>query len=187
MEDLLKKISKGNAGICQIRDEFDLKKIDGSNVTVRSCDISEALDQFMECVRYLNTRRSKGTVINIKSEDDVQDALYIMLRPWVKDIKHEDPTSKSANRFVIKDFFIPSLKMIIEAKYVRNKQHGRDISKELHDDIEMYRNAQNCQEIIFFIYDPDGLIPSVGGLKKSICISRIYDGKPLEVKVIVKP
>ena len=39
------------------------------------------LHEFGECVRYLNTRRSVGAIIDIQSEADVQDVLYLLLRP----------------------------------------------------------------------------------------------------------
>src|SRR5277367_1635454 len=70
--------------------------------------IVSALEQFMECVRYLNTRRSTGARLNLESEDDVQDAIYLMLRPWVTDLAYENPTDKVANRFAIKDFLSKS-------------------------------------------------------------------------------
>ncbi len=125
--------------------------------------------------------------MTLSSEGDVQDSLYIMLRPWVADLKYEYPTSKNGNRFVIKDFFIPSAEMIIEAKYIRDKRHGKDVSKELHDDIEMYRQRGDASLIVFFIYDPDSNIPSVDDLKSSLEIDRVYNGKSLQIEVIVKP
>jgi hypothetical protein len=89
-------------------------------------EVLHALDEFQECARYLNTRRSKGAVLELESEADVQDALYLMLRPWVHDIVTENPTDRTGNRFVIKDLLIPSLRTVIEAKFVRDKMHGRD-------------------------------------------------------------
>src|SRR5215475_14431388 len=72
--------------------------------SVNAGAIIAALNQFQECVRYLNTRRSSGAVLNLESEADVQDAIYLMLRPWVQDLVPENPTDKIANRFTIKDF-----------------------------------------------------------------------------------
>src|SRR4051812_5930374 len=63
-----------------------------------------ALREFDACVRYLNTRRSAGAVIDIQSEADVQDVLYLLLRPWIVDLVYESPADKSSNRYVIKDF-----------------------------------------------------------------------------------
>ena len=41
-------------------------------------EVINALSEFMECVRYLNTRRSKAN-LNLDSEEAVQDAIFLML------------------------------------------------------------------------------------------------------------
>jgi hypothetical protein len=149
-----------------------------------------ALREFDACVRYLNTRRSAGAVINIQSEADVQDVLYLLLRPWIVDLTYESPGDKSANRFVIKDFSSASQRFVIDAKFIRDKEHGRLISKELHDDIEMYRTHPHCDHLIFFVYDPGGFIPDQRALRIAIEIERAYgEGgrKKLACHLIVKP
>ncbi len=150
-------------------------------------DVFTALDEFPECVRYLNTRRNAGTVLSLDSEADVQDALYLILRPWVRDLVPESPTDKTGNRFTIRDFLSRTLRCVIEAKYVRSAEHGKGISKEMHDDIEVYRHNLVCDTIVFFIYDPDSLIPDQRELRRTIEQSRVYDGRPLTCKLIVKP
>src|SRR5262245_37857752 len=77
----------------------------GSSVaTPQVAPVLLAMREFDACIRYLNTRRSAGAIINIESEADVQDVLYMLLRPWVIDLTYESPGDKTANRFVIKDF-----------------------------------------------------------------------------------
>ncbi|MEY2521256.1 MAG: hypothetical protein QOF24_3015 [Verrucomicrobiota bacterium] len=146
-----------------------------------------ALDEFMECVRYLNTRRS-STVLTLDSEAAVQDAIYLMLRPWVLDLVPENPTERiAASRYAIKDFVSRSVKAVIEAKFIRDAAHGKSITKELHDDIETYRSHQHCENLIFFIYDPDVLIPDKAALGRQIVTPRTYAGVPLTCYLIVKP
>ncbi|SRR5713101_4347224 len=149
--------------------------------------IVSALEQFPECVRYLNTRRSSGAVIDINSEADVQDVVFLMLRPWIFDLVPENPTDRVASRYSIKDFISKELESVVEAKYIRDKKHGREISKELHDDIEMYKNHPNCKHLVFFIYDRDAVIPDVAALRKQVEGTRNYDGKKLMVFCVVKP
>lgn len=149
-----------------------------------------ALHEFDACVRYLNTRRSAGAVINIESEADVQDVLYLLLRPWILDLVWESPADKSANRYVIKDFSSRLGRFVIDAKYIRDKEHGRMISKELHDDIEMYRTHPHCDHLVFFVYDPNALIPDPRALREAIEIERNYGiggGKRLNCYLVVKP
>ncbi len=81
----------------------EFRLVQAVNPALVACDqIVSALGQFMECVRYLNTRRSKGAKLNLENEADVQDALYLMLRPWVLDLVYENPTDKVGNRYAIK-------------------------------------------------------------------------------------
>ncbi|MCG7981047.1 MAG: hypothetical protein G8D81_00150 [gamma proteobacterium symbiont of Clathrolucina costata] len=150
--------------------------------------IVKALEEFMECVRYLNTRRSTSAILKLDSEAAVQDALYLMLRPWVLDLIPENPTDRvAASRYTIKDFLCRSAKTVIEAKYVRDSNHGKYITKELHDDIETYRHHPACRHLIFFIYDPDALIPDRAALERQIAVERVYDGVPLTCHLVVKP
>jgi REase_DpnII-MboI len=149
-----------------------------------------ALQEFDACVRYLNTRRSAGAVINIQSEADVQDVLYLLLRPWIVDLTYESPGDKSANRYAIKDFSSAAGRFVVDAKFIRDKDHGRLISKELNDDIEMYRTHPRCDDLVFFVYDPDAFIPDQRALREAIEIERAYGKggeKRLSCHLIVKP
>lgn len=146
-----------------------------------------ALNSYNECVRYLNTRRSAGALLNIDSEAAVQDVLYIMLRPWINDLVSENPTEKVANRYSIKDFVSQSNRFVLEAKYVRSVEHGKSISKELNDDIENYRYHAHCDDLIFFIYDPDGFIPDGGALERHLTSNRTYGDRILRCHAIIKP
>ena len=150
-------------------------------------EVLVALNEFSEIVRYLNTRRSTGTVLALDSEADVQDALYIIIRPWVRDLVWETPTDKIANRFTIRDFVSRSLRLVIETKYVRDEAHGKNISKELHDDIEVYRHNPACDTIIFFIYDPNALIPDGRELRRTIEEPRMYGVRSLACRLVIKP
>jgi len=177
-------------GVIQASDEISKLSPHALKTTSTIGTVSKvvfALEQFQECVRYLNTRRSKGTIINIDGEDDLQDVIFLMLRPWILDLIPENPTNRLASRFAIKDFLSKELKTVIEAKLIRDKKHGREISKELHDDIEMYKDHPKCSEIIFFIYDPNALIPDVRSLRRQIDGPRNYNGKKLGVHCVVKP
>jgi len=159
----------------------------GAEPEISYAKILSALEQFGECVRYLNTRRSTGTKLNLENEADVQDAIYLMLRPWVTDLVHENPTSKVGNRHGIKDFLAVAAHTVIEAKFIRDTSHGKQISKELHDDIEVYRHHPGCDHIIFFIYDPNSWIPNVSALNGEMNTRRVYDGRPLQCHLVVRP
>jgi len=44
---------------------------------------------------------------------------------------------------------------------------GKNISKELHDDIEMYRAHPRCDDLIFFVYDLNLFIPDQRALREA--------------------
>ena len=138
-----------------------------SSSRVEVSRILAALNSFSDIVRYLNTRRS-GPLLNLDTEAAVQDAMFLMLRPWIIDLIPENPTDRIANRFSIKDFISKTNKIVIEAKYIRDATHGRSIVKELNDDIETYRYHAFCEDLIFFIYDPDGFIPDGAALERHL-------------------
>jgi len=173
------------AGLSALSEKYTLQTPAQSSAEFAS--IVGALENFMECVRYLNTRRSGGAILSLESEADVQDAIYLMLRPWVNDLIPEDPSGRVGNRYTIKDFISVSARTIIEAKFIRDKEHGKSISKELHDDIETYRHHPSCDNVVFFVYDPDTQISDCDALKRAIHAGRVYDGRALNVLLIVKP
>ena len=146
-----------------------------------------ALQSFSEIVRYLNTRRSQGAILVLEDEAAVQDALYLMLRPWVHDLTPENPTDKVANTYSIKDFVSRSNKFVLEAKYVRDKAHGKSIVGEINDDIETYRYHPSCDDLIFFVYDPNSFIPDSAALDRHLKSSRTYDTKVLRCHGVIKP
>jgi hypothetical protein len=155
--------------------------------TTNIAAVLDALQSFTDIVRYLNTRRSSGAILNLTSEAEVQDALYLMLRPWVLDLVPESPTDKVANRFSIKDFVSRAGRFVIEAKFVRSPDHGKSIVKEINDDIETYRYHQSCDDLVFFVYDPDGHIPDAAAVERHLKTSRAYDNKLLRCHGVIKP
>jgi len=182
-----RSLSEVLVGIEQLpgRTERSLPNIPSTQTEVSR--VISALNSFSDCVRYLNTRRSSGALLNLDNEAAVQDTLYLMLRPWIVDLVPENPTDRIANRFSIKDFISKSNRLVIEAKYVRNAEHGKAVVSELNDDIETYRYHASCDDLIFFIYDPDGLIPDGAALERHLSSSRTYADKVLRCHAVIKP
>jgi hypothetical protein len=141
-------------------------------------------NEFDPCLRYIKSR--SRTTITINDESQLQDFVFLILKSSIDDLIPETPTGKAASRFAIEDFFSKKLGLVIEAKYIRDKNHGRNVTKELHDDIEMYRTHDNCSTIVFFVYDPSKFIPSVSALVRHLETKRTYDQKPLGVRCIVR-
>lgn len=150
-------------------------------------ELLSALNEFTEIVRYRNTRRSKSNTLKLESEADVQDALYMVLRPWVRDLVSENPAGKTANRYTVADFTSASARTVIEAKFIRDVVHGKSVTKEMNDDIEQYRQHPDCDHLIFFLWDPDTLIADKEALRSHYEIPRVIGGKSINCYVVVKP
>lgn len=118
---------------------------------------------------------SVGPLFTLSDEAAVQDLLYLILCPWLKDLSIEEPTGRVTMRFTICDFISRSARLLVEAKFVGSKGHGRSLDEELHDDIETYRYHQHCDDLIFFIYDPDQLILDAQKLARHITMRRTYE------------
>lgn len=173
--------------LSSLRNRLTLDEVSNPKLNDSVAKIVLALNSFGECIRYLNTRRSRGAILQFSSEADVQDGLYLMLRPWVLDLTPENPNEKVANTFSIKDFISKANRCVIEAKYIRSKEHGKAIVSELNDDIENYRYHSYCDDLIFFIYDPNSLIPDSSALSNHISSSRTYGSKTLRCHAVIKP
>lgn len=190
MEETFKSLNPVATAIGGLAALASSSRVKGNSPTLGVASVLLALREFDACVRYLNTRRSAGAIINIDSEADVQDVMYLLLRPWILDLKYESPGDKAGNRYTIKDFSSAGGRFVIDAKYIRDKDHGHQVSKELHDDIEMYRSHPQCDDLVFFVYDPDAFIPDQRALREQIEIERAYGGeggKQLRCHLIVKP
>ena len=125
--------------------------LDGASQRERLLSILEA---FNECVAYLHGRRVKAKTLEVASEAAIQDVLFLMLKPVFPELTFEDPSPKSAASYAIKDFYFPSMKLVLEAKYVGSRDEVRAVEKQLADDIWKYSAHPDCEYLIFFIYDP---------------------------------
>lgn len=90
----------------------------------------------------------------IRSEREVQDILWLILRPIFDDLEDEDTLPKFGHSTYRADFGIPSLGLLIEAKYARSAGDFKTIEKEVLQDLVPYlKTPERYSEVIVFIYD----------------------------------
>lgn len=148
-------------------------------------EVVKILEAFNDCIGYSNNRRGK-VIIDTSKEAGVQDILYFMLKPYITDLVPEQPNSGETRQYSIQDFRSKSLKLIIEAKRIRDKAHGKSIKKEINDDIANYRHDSDCENLIIVIYDPDKNIESPSGLIRHADGKHTHGEKTLNVQTIIK-
>jgi hypothetical protein len=90
----------------------------------------------------------------VRSEREVQDILWLILRSVFEDVVDEETLPKVGHSTYRADFGLPRLGVLIEAKYARHHTDFKKIEKEVIEDSVAYlRNAGPYKEIIVFIYD----------------------------------
>ncbi|MGH8728999.1 MAG: hypothetical protein ACREV9_12795 [Burkholderiales bacterium] len=90
----------------------------------------------------------------IRSEREVQDILWLMLRPICEDIEDEDTLPKFGHSSYRADFGIPSLGLLIEVKYARSATEFKAIEKQVLEDLVPYlKTPDRYREVVIFIYD----------------------------------
>ncbi len=183
----IKKLIK----VAQQRDQIQslMKGITGhtesASGSINLDNVIDLIDAFEDCVGYSNNRRSE-VILDTSAEDGVQDLLYFMLKPYIFDLVPEQPVSNETRQYSIQDFRSKSLRTVIEAKKIRNKSHGKTIKKELNDDIGEYKHDEECDNLIFVIFDPEHFIESRSGLIRNFDGIHSHGSKSLFVKTIIK-
>jgi REase_DpnII-MboI len=150
----------------------------------------EVLDAFPGLVGYLNGRRGGKGVAAVESEADVQDLLYLSLKPIFPELVYEQPTKKGSAGYSIGDFHIPTLNLIVEAKYVNKPSDVKARADEIAEDIWKYTSQTDCERIIFFIYDPKILIPDRPNYAKSLSAKPgeyKKAGRDIAIWTVIKP
>lgn len=90
----------------------------------------------------------------IDAEREVQDILWIMLRPLYPDLVYEDPLPKIGHSSYRIDLGVPSLSLIVEVKFARTVADLKKFEKEVMEDSVAYPwKTDRYRELIVFIYD----------------------------------
>jgi len=90
----------------------------------------------------------------IRSEREVQDILWLILRSVFDDVLDEETLPKFGHSTYRADFGIPSLRLLIEVKFVRQASDFKTIEKEILEDSVGYLHATSRYDrILAFIYD----------------------------------
>lgn len=90
----------------------------------------------------------------INNEYHVQNLLWLLLAPIFPDLDDEQYLTKIAQKSPRSDLHIPSMKLIIEVKFVRPGDAFQKIIDEISSDASLYNAMGNdCRDIVVFIWD----------------------------------
>lgn len=90
----------------------------------------------------------------IENEKEIQDILWLMLKPFFDDLVDEQFLPKLGHSSYKPDFALPSLRILLEVKFVKKRGDFKKIEKEIMEDSVGYlTKTKDYDKIIVFIYD----------------------------------
>jgi REase_DpnII-MboI len=101
-------------------------------------------------------RTTNGTARqwHVDNEYHVQDLLWLLLAPIFPDLDDEQYLTKIGQKNPRADLYIPSMKLIVEVKFLRAEDRMQKIIDEIASDASLYNAMGNdCAGIIGFIWD----------------------------------
>ena len=170
--------------MCQITPRAEvLPRIDTKDKVAIITDMFESIS---DNINFLEKRKHNRPSFVVENEYDVQDLLYVMIKSIFSDAKLEEYTGKHAGGSKRIDIVLPSIDVVIETKFVRDKEHAKTVINELKIDIESYHIHPNCKTMCVLIYDPCKHIMDPKNIIEDISGLRIIKGKQFEVKLTIK-
>jgi hypothetical protein len=101
-------------------------------------------------------RTASGTARqwHVDNEYHVQNLLWVLLAPLFPDLDDEQYMAKIAQKSPRADLYIPSMKLIVEVKFLRAGDKMQKVIDEIASDASLYNAMGNdCAGIIPFIWD----------------------------------
>jgi hypothetical protein len=141
-------------------------------------------DKFHQIVRQLRYRYDSRETLNVTDEYDMQNLLHSLLHLYFDDIRPEEWTPSYAGKSSRMDFLLKDYKIIIEVKKTRKGLTEKELGSQLIDDIARYKSHPDCETLLCFTYDPEGLIGNPRGLENDL---NRQEENGLNVKVIIRP
>ena len=124
--------------------------------------------KFHAIVRQLRGRYGDRTTLNVEDEYDVQDLLHVLLKIFFHDIRPEETTPSYAGSSKRMDFLLKTEKVVIEVKKTRKTLTAKEVGNELLIDISTYSEHPDCNLLVCFIYDQEGIIANPVGFEKDL-------------------
>lgn len=147
--------------------------------------VSRLLGQFESCLRRWRWDGDLKARVRwpIRSEREVQDILWVILRAVFDDLEDEDTLPKFGHSSYRADFGVPSLGLLVEAKFARSAADFKAIEKEVLQDLVPYlRSPERYREVLIFVYDDSCSVQahdltarslrSIGGVADVVIVSR---------------
>jgi len=159
------------------RDELEAQSITADLTAVEKVEL--IIRKFHQVARQLRSRYSNRPTIEIEDEYDVQDLFHGLLRLYFDDVRAEEYTPSYAGSASRVDFLLKSEKIIVEIKKTRKGLAEKEVGEQLIIDSLRYQAHPDCNQLVCFVYDPEGRVANPRGIENDLIIP--VNGVPISV------
>jgi hypothetical protein len=113
--------------------------------------------------------QNKTNTWEISNEYDVQSMLYLILRPLIPELKEEEWLRSVGNKKPRADLTVPSLRLLIEVKFVRGRESFNDVLGQISEDKGFYLSAASpYTNLLVFVWDDSRRTEQYAGFKHGV-------------------
>jgi hypothetical protein len=145
--------------------------------------ITKLCERFHQVARQLRSRHGNRQTLDVQDEYDVQDLFHSLLHLDFSDVRTEEWTPSYAGMASRMDFLLKQEGIVIEIKKTRQGLHAKELGSQLIEDIARYQTHPDCDALVCFVYDPEGLISNPRGIENDL---NRTEGD-LSVRVLIRP
>lgn len=162
-----------------------ITKINYINLNAKAI-VRQVLLNFRNAVKKITRdRRKDHQVFQIHDEYDVQDLLYVMLKPLFPKLTIEEPTPKVGAKYNKIDLIIREEGLMIEVKMIKvSDDDEKPFVEQLKNDIQSYYRYPFLKDLLVYVYDPQSKTKDVQNFYELNGIQEIQ-GIRFNVEVIV--
>jgi hypothetical protein len=144
--------------------------------------VEQVVRGFPALVDALRRRHADRPALEVRDEYDVQDLLGGVLAMLFEDVRREDPSPIHAGGASRIDFFLKREQILVEVKMTRPGLRDRDVTRQLIEDIELYRSHPDWSAFVGFVFDPGRHLRNPRGIEADLSGRR--DGLQISVVVV---
>jgi hypothetical protein len=171
--------------VCGLRpDRYELlPDLNHANTTAL---LKGTLDAFPVLVSHLATRKRNRPSFDVATEYDMQDLLFVCVRAVFRDARVEEWAPQHAGTAKRIDIVVPSVQVVLETKFVRNRAHAARVADEIKIDIESYHAHPSCHELLVLVWDPHKFLGDPQKLTDDLSGLRVKGNKSFTVAVVAR-
>ena len=141
--------------ICEVNLPARLGRLESADVVRVLQGLSRAM-RFWTWEDKARTKTSPQVRWDIENEYHVQNLLWTVMAPLFPDLLSEEHTSSVGQKSPRLDLGIPSLRLVVEVKFVRVGTRFADVIEEIAADSALYSVDSRWKALVPFVWDDSG-------------------------------